>query len=426
MSEAYGLDPLFERFVGVLCATQPRFWGAIGYALDIEALKHDEVKLVVRAARDIAKDTGHGPTAPALVIQRLRRWMDEGSVTLEQVHDVMDLIIETPDPPPQQAVIAELKPVITRRIQQETVRVAMDEYSKRGDFERVEKMLRTTKRVGVHDVSIGTKLGLSSFDEMERLRHLDRLPLGIPELDMALDGGVPRGTETVFVAGSGGGKSMMMSHVAANALKRGLFVVYATLELPEAELLARVKANLTGVPSSAIKNGEHAQAKRLIRKMIPTLGTFLVKSFPARATTVPDIRDWVNECEETEGYPVDVVVLDYGQKLKSHDKMDKDTYQGQGTVYEEFRLFMESTGKWGITGSQAKRRQGKEKGRLLDLDDIAESMKQVHVADTVISLNPDEDGEQITYNVGKNRYGRGNFSIGPLPHDWACGRMVIP
>lgn len=423
--EPYGLDPDFERTVGVLCASSPRFWGSVGYALDVEALGLPEVKLIVRAAKEIAKETGRGPSNAVLVVQRMRRWVDEGGVTLEQVHDVMDLLLDTPEPPPHKEVSAEIAPLVQRRMQQDVVRVAMEEYSKRGDFERVEKMMRSVKRVGTMDTSEGMRLGLASFSEMDRLKNLDRLPLGIPEVDLVLDGGLPRGTETVFVAAPGNGKSMLLGHVAANALRRGLFVVYATLELPEVEIMARIKANLTGVPTTAIKAGEYSEAKRIIRKLIPTLGTFLAKSFPAKATSVGDIRDWVQQAEEAEGYAVDVVVVDYGQKLRSNNKDDKNVYEQQGTIYEDFRLWMEATSKWGFTASQAKRRDGKEKGRALEIDDIAESMKQVHVADLVMMLNNDKENNLATFGVKKWRYGQDGMSVGPLPTDFACGRICI-
>jgi KaiC/GvpD/RAD55 family RecA-like ATPase len=420
--EPYGFDPAFERTLGVLAATTPRFWGAAGYALDPSALRLPEVKLIVKAARAIAKDTGRGPASAVLLVQRLRRWVGEGSTTVEQVHDVMDLLLEAPTPPPFKEVVAEVSPILQRRIQQDVVRVAIDEYGKRGDFERVKKMVRASERVGVHDLSEGLRFGLSSFDEMERLKHLERFPLGIPDVDAILNGGLPRGTCTVFVAKSGGGKSMMLSHVASTNLRKGLFCVYATLELSEVEIIARVTANITGVDIDKIKDGHTKEAKRRVRAAMPQLGTFLVKSFPAKATTVGDIRDWVSQCEESEGYPVDVVVIDYGQKLRSHQRENSE-YEAQGTVYEEFRLWMEQTGKVGFTGSQAKRKAGKDAGRILDVDDIAESMKQVHVADLVITLNRDED--QITYGGPKWRLGESEWSVGPIPHDWARGRMVV-
>lgn len=420
--EAYGFDRAFERAIGLLAASTPRFWGACGYALDPDAVQLPEVKLILKAARAIAKDTGRGPTSSVLLVQRLRRWVDEGQVTLEQCYDVMDLLLETPDPPPYKEVIAEVAPLLKRRIQQDVVRVAIDEYGKRGDFERVKKMVRASERVGTHDFSEGLRLNMGSFDEMERLKHLERFPIGIPEVDTMLGGGVPRGSCTVFVAKSGGGKSMQLSHTASRNLRKGLFCVYATLELPEAEILARVMANLTGVPIDEIKNGRTKSAKQRVRQLIPQLGTFLVKSFPAKATTVGDIRDWVTQCEENEGYPVDVVVIDYGQKLRSHLR-EENEYHAQGTVYEEFRVWMEQTAKVGFTASQAKRRPGKEAGRMLDADDIAESMKQVHVADLVLTLNRDED--QLTYNCPKWRYGISEWNVGPLPHDWERGRQVV-
>lgn len=425
MSESYDLDPDFERAVAILCATKPKFYGAVGHALDIDALALPEAKLVIKAAMAIAKDIGHGPTAQVMVMQRINRWRGEGSVSQDQIDDVVDLFLDSPEPPPERDVLNELVPIIKRRMQANTVRAAMDEYARKGDFDQVARMIAQARRIGTHDVSIGTRLGPSSFDEIARIRHLDKLPLGITELDMALNGGLPRGSLCVYVGGPGGGKSMMLSHTASHALASGLFVVYATLELSQAVVLARVKANLTGHTIDSILEGDDEEVRKKIDELYPILGTFIVKDFPAKATTMIDIRQWVKECEEQEGYPVDAVVIDYGDKLKSHNRDDKNEYAGQGTVYEDMRLFVFETGKWGLTGSQAKGKAAKEKRRRIEIDDLADSMNKGRVADLTISINPSPEGDELEFFVAKNRNGKSQFSIGPLPHDWSVGSMVV-
>ena len=420
----YGLDLAFERAVALTCASRPKFWGQVGHVLDPNALNDESCKLIVKACHAIHKDVGHGPSHPVIVLQRLRRWVEEGSVTIEQTEAVHDLFDEGLTPPAEADLARELVPVLARRMQAGAVRMAMDEYARRGDFEEVAKIIGKARRLGIQDVSIGTRLGVGSFEEIKKLRHLDKLELGISELDVGLGGGPPRGTVTLWIAKSGGGKSMQLAHSTAHNLAKGYFVVCATLELSEAVQLARVKANLTGVSVNEIMEGDESTAAKLIEQMYPTLGTYIVKEFPAKATSMLDIREWIKECELSEGYPVDVVVIDYIGKMKSHNRQDKDEYTGAGTVIEDFRLFMHETKKWGLTAEQATRRAGKEKGRQIEMDDVADSMHKVRVPDLVITMNSDSTGELIDQAIVKFRHGRSNWSTGPIPHDWGCARMV--
>lgn len=420
--DPYELDPEFERAVAMLCATKPKFFGAIAHALQLEAIEQPPARLVVEAAIAIAKDNGHGPTAPLMIFQRLHRWRADGRVSQDQIDDAIDMFLDAPELPPVNDVMKELVPVLKRRMEADVVRVAMDDYKRRGDFGLVQKIINQVGRLGTHDDTLGTRLGMSSFDEIARIRHLDKIPLGIDELDLGLGGGLPRGCLCVYVGGPGAGKSMFLSHTAAYAMTAGLFVLYATLELSEAVVLARVKACLTGQTIDSIITGDDLQARALIKELYPVLGTFIVKDFPAKATTMLDIREWVKECEEDEGYEADVIVIDYGDKLKSHNRDDKNEYAGQGTVYEDMRLFMKDTGKWGFTASQAKGKAGREKRRRLEIDDLADSMNKGRVADLTVTINPHE--EELEYFVAKNRNGKSNFSVGPLPHDWSVGSMV--
>lgn len=420
--ETYGFTAQFEAFIAILSMKVPKFWGGIGHAIDVDGLSLEPAKLAMQAVRAIAKDLGHGPSSIASVIQRLQRWSVEGKITQKQIEAVQDMIEDSEAPPPAEEVMSEIVPVIRRKMQQQAVLSAAESYASRGDFEEVQRQINAAKRLGSHDVTVGTRLGTSSFAEIERKRTIDRLSLGIIDLDAGLGGGPPRGSLTVFVGGSGGGKSMMLSHAAANSMKAGLFVVYATLELPEETVLARVKANLTGVPINEILLGNSEKAREMIEEMYPTLGGFIVKDFPAKVTTVNDIREWVKNVEEAEGVRVDVVVVDYGDKLGSSSKNDKSRYEVGDTVFEDLRLFMYEKGKWGLTGSQATRRAGKEKGRRIELDDVADSMGKVRVADLVVTLNNEDD--MIKYFIAKFRHGASNWTVGPHPHDWGIGRMV--
>lgn len=419
--DTYGLAPSFERQVAVLAVTVERFMGIIGHAVEPDSLNSDTARLIFKVTRQIFKETGKGPMHESIVLQRLKRLNREGKVSIKQYNAVLDLLIES-DTPDLLAVVAELAPVVRRKLHSEVVREAMEEYGKRGDFSSITAKLQFANSVGEVDSGIGLRIGNDSFAEIDRVRRIHRMPTGIPELDAVLRGGPPRGTLTMFIAGSGGGKSMMLSHMAARNWAYGMFVAYATLELPDFEVASRVKANLTGVPTEEIAAGEFDEVREKLEEMHPTLGTFIVQKFSPKHTTAVDIIRWVKKCEDLEGYGVDLLIVDYVDKLRSKNTRDNE-YITQGQQTEEIRVFVEDNGKWGATASQAKTK-GRDSRKRLTMDDVRDSSRKVDVSDLVIPISKSGE-DMLEYGVDKFRYGSSGDVVGPLAHDWAHGRMVV-
>ncbi len=242
----YSFDPQFEKQVATLACSRPRFWGRVGCELDPELFKGEAAKLAMRAARAIATEVGHGPGSPVLVIQRLRGWMNDGKCALEAIKKVSELFDDAEDAGllDDDSVIAELAPMLQERMRKEAVKTAIESFGKKGDLSKAMEIENKAARIGQVDTSIGTILGPESFDEIIALRDLDRLPTGVVELDSQLDGGLQVGGLGVAIGGSGDGKSMFLSHVTGVNVWEGLFVGYASLELPRAMVLARIKANM--------------------------------------------------------------------------------------------------------------------------------------------------------------------------------------
>jgi DnaB-like helicase C terminal domain len=419
----YRLDPGFEKAVVFMCATRPRFWGRIGYALEPECLGAPEAKLIVETIRPMAKESGSGPDRALLVLQRLRRRMDDGRVTQEQIVAAGDYLDAAEDAgvPREDDVVNELAPVLKRRLKTEAVRVAMEDYAKDSNFQRTTKILAEANRLGDADTSVGIKLGVGSFDAIESVKHMERLPLGIVELDWGLDGGLRRGGLGIVMAASGGGKSMTLSHIGARSVAHRLFAAYATLEVSIPDVLARIKANLCDVPINAILDNPETVRAQLAAMQ---LGPFYVQEFTPQVTTFETIEAWVEELEQVEGRSVDVLITDYGDKLAAPKSAGKDAENGYSSgriVFERMRVWAHDRKKFHWTAVQATR--GKDKRKRLDLDDTADSMHKIRVADLVVTINP-EDDDLIKWFVAKHRHGKSKFDVGPLPSDLSVGRVA--
>jgi archaellum biogenesis ATPase FlaH len=431
-AQAYEFTPEFERVVVTMACCQPHFYGRIASQLDAECMSTDPAKLAMRAAHAVARDVGHGPDSAIQVVQRIRRWMREGSVTQEQLMAVGDLLDAAEDGGlmSADAAVAEIAPLLKRRMRFEAVKLATSMFGKGEDeMAVVTAMLTKAERVGISDESVGTFIGASALDAMTALRDAKRMRTGILELDDVLDGGFIIGTTIVYLGESSSGKSMALVQGATSGALQGLNVCYATFELAETIVLARIMANITGVPTNDIlfEKGKAERAFTIMEEAgMAGLGTIVVKGFTPQVSTVFDVLEWVANVEKQTGKKIDVLVVDYGDKVaapKTADGKDIGSYKTGLLVFEAMRVWADANKRWCITASQAKR--GDDKRKKLDLDDVADSMHKVRVVPVVITLNArGEQREQMMFNVAKNTLGKAPVCVGPLPTEFHCARIA--
>jgi len=427
--EPYNLDPAFENAVLVMCCTNPRFWSRIGYALDPNLMNSPHAKVLLETVRQIAAETGRGPKESLIVIQRLTRKKDEGKISPKQIADIVDMIdaVEDLGLPDEDLVVNELVPIVQRRLQSAAVLTAHDEFARRGDFTRTVELLEKAQQLGRFERISGSRLGVQSFAEIERVRNLNRLPTGVLELNLRLNDGLARGQLGVWLGDSGAGKSIALVDQAAEGVRKQLFVGLATLELPESVQLARLIANLTGIPTNDIIELDHKrdEAKRRMSIMAPHIGSCSVADFPPHATTVRDLIQWIEQEENDLGRRMDLLIVDYADKLHEPRVKDGNGYIEMRYVYEGLRRDIAvARNMWVWTASQAGR-PDKASAKRIDLHHVADSMHKVRVADLVISLNVRDDGQMIEFYVAKNRTGASRFSVGPVVTDYERGRLTV-
>jgi KaiC/GvpD/RAD55 family RecA-like ATPase len=419
----YGLDLQFERAVVALAALDRQFFGVIGHALDYEQLEDDDAKRILVASQEIARETGRGPGSLPLVMQRLRRQMNEGRFVYKCLTSSVDVLLDTIDdglPDADDAVI-ELRPILQRLAKKEALQSAYDAYAKRADFDTAITALRKAEQIGMVEETFGVRIGSDAgFEEISKMQTLDKLPTGMDDVDLALGGGLGRGQLGLWVGETGTGKSMACSQCYASSLLLGQHAAYATTELPEGEVLARVKSALTDIPIDEVMAGEPEVSARL-EDLAGQLGVGWVRSFTAHAVTVADLVEWIDECERKVGRPVDLLVIDYADHLSAPGSAS--SYESGRIIFDALRKAVRRRSFWVWTNSQAK---GREKRKRLDNRDVADSMHKARSVHTLITLTSGEQNGEETIEpfLAKNTSGRSRISAGALVAEKHLGRIA--
>jgi hypothetical protein len=422
----YPFDAGFQRLVAAALAQRATLYGTIGHALEIGRFTDPAAKFTLRATQAVAADLGSGPSSWIIVAQRLRRWMDDGTVTFEELGMFEELITEYKkhEHVTDNELLTELLPVVKRLQHWETSLMAIEAAKSKGGFTEIQERIRDTEALGKIDRTLGTQLNTEAVEEIYAQHTAERLTTGIHELDLGLNGGLARGKLGLFCAGKSGGKSMFLVNQARACLERGQYVAFASVELPEYEQNCRLLANLAGWPIDKVKDPQYERdLQKEIDRLNKSVGHIRVKWFKPKVTNFDDIAAWIRDIEMMDKRKIDVVVLDYIDKLGSSNRKHDTEYLMQGQAAEDMRIYCVTRGIWGWTASQPKRRDSKQRKQRIEAEDVADSMNKVRAVDLMVSASRPTEHE-IEFFVAANNHGPCGFGVAPLPQDFLCGRIV--
>lgn len=357
--------------------------------------------------------------------QQMKRLSDSGVLPIDHVFAMKEYVgqAECGDLEALKRETAEsIKSYKRQRVAEELV-INLDE---EGTVGQAVKELEGIDRIGQEDSDTGLALGDDMFAEISALKRKFRCPTGIPDLDVKLRGGVAKGELLIFCAASGGGKSLALAAMAANAIRVGYNVAFATLELAAAYQGMRILAGLTGIPTNKIESdGTGARERFNFLRDTTGLGSLHVKDFEPTVGTSQEIISWVDKLEKARGERIDLLVVDYLDKLGSMKVRDPraNSYLMQGQAAEDLRYWaMEGEKRWVATASQAK---GRDNKKVLEQSDVADSIGKVRVSDLFITINKDKETKEISLYVAKARGGVSDFLVGPYPDGFEYGSLIL-
>lgn len=416
--DLHAFSPKFERAVLHHALTSKTVFLTYFPYMHEDMLGTKEARVVYKAAASIYKDLDDAPGNPVMVEQRIQAMLGRGAlekdVALRAMFYLDDIAI---DPPPLDAVLPELTQILKSKARFDIVESVAKLVEQGQPLGEVQDMIARAESIGTDSVGVSWGMfGRGMFDRFAQAKSLERLSFGIEELDVFTSGGVPRRTVAVVIGGSGAGKSFFLNQFCIGASYAGKQVVYVSLENPQLYCEARMVAPPLRAAYNDVLDNPHAYAETYTRwtqanpQFVPPL---TIQFTPG--TTVRAVREQVEKVCRVERIKPEVVCFDYIGEATSHSVNNGQKgssfvgYAMGGAVTTELRQWAEEEDLWMVSAAQSRRKQTPGKASRLTLDDIADSMNVVRVADMVLTLNykEEDDGSKIIcIGVPKNRMGR--------------------
>lgn len=261
------------------------------------------------------------------------------------------------------------------------------------------------------DGSVGHDF-LNDFEDRYEHYHRkeERIPFDIDIFNKITKGGLPRKSMTVLLATTGGGKSLLKCHMAANHLMYGKNVLYITMEMAEEEIGRRIDANIMDITIDEVKEiPRDVFEKRMNRYKTKTTGKLVIKEYPTGSVHAGHFRHLLNELRLKKNFQPDVIFVDYLNICSSSrvkGAASANSYTLVKSIAEEVRGLAMEFNCAVVTSSQFNR-DGYGNSDV-DLTNTSESMGITHTADCILGLVTSEQLDelgQLMIKQLKNRWG---------------------
>ena len=427
----YPFTRQFEVAVAYATAHLPRFYDLIGHALLADRMPSEDAVLLVRCAHAAAKKSGGVCPSSVFALQEVRNLVDGGKLTHEDFKGAERLVTLAEDIgiDDLDALVSMVTPIVRKDAHQDAIDKTVSDFARGAPPEEVAERFERIATMGRQRTSLGSGLEGTVDDIMAAVAPVlgQRLPTGVTELDILLNGGLERKALGCVMGGTGGGKSLFLCSIAAEALLCGIDVAYMTLEISEAEVKKRIYCNLTNMTADELsKTPEECSRRMGMLAQHYQLGRLRVRYETPYVTTPQHMRLWLRDLGQQQAVYPRVIIADYADKLVSKVGSEKRSYEEMRIVYDALRSMAVERDGWSWTASQIK--SGSDGKKRLGVDDGSDSAEKSRIADLVVALprtDDDKDNALIRFRVPKRRIEEAHGEAGPMPMDAEHGRIAV-
>lgn len=230
-----------------------------------------------------------------------------------------------------------------------------------------------------------------------------RITTGLPQLDDKMNGGLPKGTLGLLIAGTGVGKTTMMTTMATLITACGYKVLYLYFEDKETDMVRKACSVITGIRTNDFTNNNQ-EAKEALQKACkdnPCFSKVFSKEGNLRflrlvngETTIEEIKSTVRTLEHRDGWKPDVIFLDYLSCIQSSsDKklaIDKE-FQTLDRAMKKLDAFAQEEDLAIWVAQQTNRSGAKDDTKSDRTANIQGSYRITQTASVILYLEKDRD-----------------------------------
>lgn len=264
-------------------------------------------------------------------------------------------------------------------------------------------------------VSFNNAIGHDYFNDADTRydfynKKEDRIKFHLSLFNKITNGGLPRKTLNIILAGTGVGKTLFMCDMAAGNLMDGLNVLYITNEMAEERIAERIDAKLMDVTVQELHRMPLEVYKRRIERVrSKTVGKLVIKEYPTATANVNHYRALLNELKLKKNFVPDIIYVDYlnicaSARIKANANANSYTYVK--AIAEELRGLAVEFGVPLVSATQTNRSGYSDAD--VGLENTSESFGLPMTADFMFALVSTEELEklgQLLVKQLKNRYG---------------------
>ena len=258
-------------------------------------------------------------------------------------------------------------------------------------------------------------------DFEKRFELVARAPVttGWKYIDKITGGGLGKGELGVCVAPTGGGKSMVLTHLGAEALKAEKTVIHYPFELMDSVVCRRYDSCLTEIDLSSIIIN-----KEKVRKIIEDIpGKLIVKQYPTKSASTVTLKAHLEKLKR-RGINPDMIIVDYADLLKPVHR-EKEKRNELESIYEELRAIAMEMECPIWTASQTNR--SGLNAEIITMESISEAFNKCFVADFIFSVSrtpEDKISNEGRVFIAKNRNGQDGM-VYPIFMDTSSVKIKI-
>jgi len=244
-------------------------------------------------------------------------------------------------------------------------------------FDEIQKLINDAMKLGVNN-DYGYDY-IKDFEERFKFKVRSPITTGWKIVDDLCKGGLGVGELGVVISPTGAGKSMVLVHLGASAVKSGKTVVHYTLELSDKVIATRYDSCITGIHLKELHT-----YKDLIHETVKNIkGQLIIKEYPTKSITTNMIKTHLEKLKQRDIIP-DMIIVDYADLLRP-TVVRKEKRTELESIYEELRCIAHENTCPCWTASQTNR--SGLNAEVITMESISEAFNKCFVADFIFSIS---------------------------------------